>query len=92
MANKGTAILNFGSAPGTNMVITTVTGEAGILSGSAADAFIMANSTATHNSYEHSIVPIILRCGNIIPGIGFDIIATSELRLTGTFLVNWVWA
>ena len=92
MANKGTAVLNFGSAPGTNYVITTVTGETSILSGSVAEAYLMAQSTATHNSYEHSIVPITLRCGNVVASTGFDIIASSEFRLTGTFTVNWVWA
>lgn len=92
MANKGTAVLNFGSAPGTNYVVTTVTGETSILADSVAEAYLMAASTATHNSYEHSIVPITIRCGNVVAGTGFDIIASSELRLSGTFTVQWVWA
>jgi hypothetical protein len=92
MANKGSTTIDFGSAPGTNYIVVTITGETSILSGSVADAFIMASDTATHNSYEHSIVPITLRCGNVVAGSGFDIVATSELRLTGTFTVQWVWA
>ena len=91
MGATGTAILDFGSAPGTNFVTTTVTGQGSILSGSNVEAFMMADSTATHNSYEHSIVPFVLRCGNIVAGTGFDILASSELRLTGTFSVRWVW-
>lgn len=92
MAVKGTATLDFGAAPGTNYIVTTVTGQTGILSGSVASAYLMAESTADHNTYEHSIVPIMLRCGNVVASTGFDIIATSELRLTGTFTVNWIWA
>lgn len=92
MANKGTADIDFGSAPGTNYVVTTVTGETSILSGSVVEAYLMASTTATHNSYEHSIVPITLRCGNVVASTGFDIVASSEFRLTGTFTVQWVWA
>jgi hypothetical protein len=49
----------------------------------------MASSTATHNAYEHSILPITLTCGNIVAGVGFDIYASSTLRLDGTFSVIW---
>lgn len=87
----GTATLNFGSAPGTNVVVSTVTGQSAITSGSKVEAFLMGDSTATHNAYEHFIVPLVLRCGNIVAGTGFDIYASSDLRLTGTFTVNWVW-
>lgn len=92
MSATGTAILDFGNVPGTNITTTTVTGQTLIASDSFAEAFLMVDSTATHNSYEHSILPIILRCGNVIEGNGFDIIASSELRLTGTFSVKWVWS
>lgn len=93
MATTGTAVLDFGSAPGTNRVVTTVTGQGSILSGSNVEAFIMGNdSTATHNMDEHQLVPMILRCGNIVASTGFDIVAYSEFRLTGTFNVRWVWA
>jgi hypothetical protein len=88
----GTTTIDFGSAPGTNVVTTTVTGQAAIVSGSLVEAFMMAESTATHNAYEHSILPIVIRVGNIVEGVGFDIIASSEQRLTGTFSVKWVWA
>lgn len=93
MGAKGTIDIDFGSAPGTNYIVTSVTGQTEISSvTSAADAFLMADSTASHNSYEHSIAPIQLVCGNIVTGTGFDIIATSEHRLTGVFKVHWVWA
>jgi hypothetical protein len=90
-ANTGTAVLNFGSIPGTNVVTTTVTGQTSILSNSYVQAWLMGDSTATHNAYEHNIVPIRLVCGNIVAGTGFDIVASTDWRLTGTFSVRWMW-
>ena len=93
MAITGSAVLDFGSAPGTTMVTTTVTGQGSILIGSNVEAYVMGNdSTATHNAIEHQLVPMTLRCGNIVAGTGFDIVASSEYRLSGTFAVRWVWA
>jgi hypothetical protein len=88
-ATYGTATLNFGSVPGTNIVTTTITGQTGILSGSTISAWLMAEATATHNAYEHMIVPLRITCGNIVAGVGFDIVAVSDLRLTGTFTCRW---
>ena len=62
MGATGTATLNFGSTPGTNRVTTTVTGQASIVSGSLVEAWLMNEATATHNAYEHSLVPLIIRC------------------------------
>lgn len=92
MSNKGTAVLDFGSAPGTNIATTVVTGESTILTGSVVEAYLMADSTATHNAYEHMILPITVTCGSVVAGTGFTITASSPLRLTGTFSVNWIWA
>lgn len=89
-ATYGTATLDFGSAPGTNMVTTTVTGQTSILAGSTLSAWLMAEATASHNAYEHMIVPIRLTCGNIVAGTGFDIVAQSDWRLTGTFTCRWM--
>ena len=91
MATQGTAVLNFGATPGTNIVTTTVTGQAAIAAGSFVEAFLMGESTAGHNAYEHSIVPLTITCGNIVAGTGFDIVASSDLRLDGTFSCKWVW-
>ena len=92
MPGTGSATLDFGAAPGTSVVTTTITGETGILSTSHVEAWMMGDSTADHNAYEHLIVPLVVRCGSITDGAGFDIIASSDLRLTGTFTVHWVWA
>lgn len=92
MPGTGTATIDFGAAPGTNIVSVAVTGETGILSGSAVEAWIMGQSTATHNAYEHAVAPIKLSCGSIIAATGFTITAVTDWRLTGTFTVRWVWA
>jgi hypothetical protein len=88
----GTATLNFGSAPGTNIATVAVTGQTSIGASSHAEAFLMGSSTGTHNAIEHLIAPITIRCGDIVAGTGFTIYASTELRLTGTFTVHWVWA
>lgn len=89
----GTLTLNFGSAPGTNIVSTAVTGQTLIGAGSGVEAYLMGiDSTATHNAYEHAIAPIKLSCIALVAGTGFTIQGSSEQRLTGTFSVRWVWS
>lgn len=85
-------MLDFGSTPGTNVATTTVTGQTGIAASSHVEAWMMGDTTGTHNAYEHLVVPLVVRCGNIVAGVGFDIVASSELRLNGTFTVHWVWS
>jgi len=88
----GTAVLNFGATPGTNYVTAVVTGQAAIGTSSHVEAFLMGSTTATHNPLEHLLSAIRLTCGDIIAATGFTIHAHTELRLTGTFSVHWVWA
>jgi hypothetical protein len=88
----GTAVVNFGAAPGSSVASVAVTGQASIGSGSHCEAFLMGDSTATHNAEEHAFAPIRFVCRDVIAGTGFTIYATTELRLTGTFTVRWVWA
>lgn len=92
MGATGTATLDFGAAPGRNDATVTVTGQTGILTGSHVEAWIMGtDSTAAHNAYEHAMVPMITRATNLVAGTGFDIFASCEWLLTGTFTVHWVW-
>jgi hypothetical protein len=88
----GTAIINFGAAPGSTRATVAVTGQASIGANSHAEAFLMGDATASHNAEEHAWVPIVLRCRDVVAATGFTIQATTELRLTGTFQVRWVWA
>jgi Major tropism determinant N-terminal domain len=88
----GTAILNFGSAPGANTTSTTVTGQTGISSTSPLVVFMRSDdSTADHNSMEHTFAQLNLTGGNIVAGTGFTITAITDLRLTGTFQVRWAY-
>lgn len=87
----GTATLDFGAAPGSNVATVTVTGQTRIDAGSQATAALMGDTTADHNAYEHLIVPLTVRCSDIVAGTGFTITASSEWRLTGTFKVRWSW-
>jgi hypothetical protein len=89
----GTATLDFGATPGTNIVSVDVTGQGSILSTDHVECWMMGtSSTATHNAYEHMIAPIKLSVTAVSAGVGFTITGISEFRLTGTFLVHWVWA
>ena len=91
---QGTLTFDFGSAPGTNVVTTTVTGQTSINSGSNVEIYLMGNnSTATHNTYEHSILALntAFSCLSVTAATGFVAQAASTLRLTGTFTAHYVW-
>ena len=94
MGATGTAILDFGSTPGTNQVSVAVTGQTGIGGSSYAEALLSPVATATHNLEEIKLMTIKLGvlAHTISNGVGFTITGTTELRLTGTINVNWVWA
>jgi hypothetical protein len=91
---QGTVTFNFGAAPGTNIVTTAVTGQASIGSGSKVEIYMMGtDSTATHNTYEHAILPLdlALSCTAISAGTGFTAQAATTQRLTGTVQARFVW-
>ena len=91
-STTGTATIDFGSIPGSNMTSVTVTGQTGITSASPLVVFMRSDdSTADHNSMAHAFAPIKLTGGNIVAGNGFTITAITDLRLTGTFLVRWAY-
>ena len=85
--------MDFGSTPGTNQVSVAVTGETGIGGSSLAEAWLSPVATATHNLEEIKLMTIKLGvlAHTISNGVGFTITGTTELRLTGTVNVNWVW-
>jgi hypothetical protein len=94
MGAQGAATIDFGAAPGTNLASVTVTGQAGVVSGSAVEAWIMgSDSTASHTAYEHmmmarevEVTPTVISAGS-----GFVLTALTQLRLTGLVAVRWVW-
>lgn len=90
----GMAVLNFGATPGTNIVSTVVTGQASIVAGSLVEAWLNPTPTSDHNIEELNMfsVHVGVLAHSIAAGVGFTITATTELRLTGTINVSWVWA
>lgn len=90
MAQTGTATLNFGT--GSNIASVAVTGQSGIGSGSNVEAWLMTDSTSDNNAFQHQVVDMRLRCGNIVPGTGFTIFALSPWTLFQTWQVRWVWS
>lgn len=85
---KGTSTVDFGEAPGTNLVSITI-----LTANVKTDSFIsiiLNGSTADHNAIEHTIAPIRLNYTNIVDGVSFDIVAYSEIRMTKTYSVKYV--
>lgn len=94
MAATGTATLDFGATPADEAQVT-ITGQAGIVSGSHAEAYFMADTTADNGTDEHQEAAALCKlvCGAIVPGTGFTIYAHALAMLgIGTFSVRWVWA
>jgi hypothetical protein len=94
MSATGTATIDFGAFPGSNEAVVTVTGQAGVGTGSNVEAFMMGDTTSDHTVNDHYYAALLMRisCGNIIAGTGFDIVARSEYHMQGTFQIRWVWA
>ena len=91
MSAKGTAIIDFGSSPGTFDCTTTVTGQSDIASDSSCEAWVSSEATDDHSVDEHCIAPIRLRIINVTAATGFTIQAVCDWQLTGQFNVRWVW-
>lgn len=87
----GTAILDFGVAPGARYATVAVSGQTGLLTGGHVEAWIQGDTTATHNADEHLVAPIKTQARDVDTGT-FTIHAISDQRLTGTFVVHWVWS
>ena len=55
----------------------------------AGDIYTSPDSAVLNNGYEHSLAPIKLTVSAVTPGVTFEVTGTSDLRLTGTYAVNW---
>jgi hypothetical protein len=90
---NGSAVLDFGAAPGTNTVETVV--ATAIPAGAVPRAFFMSEGNADHNEIEHRLIfpsRVGLTCGAITDGVGFTVYAETELRLTGDVTCRWQWS
>jgi hypothetical protein len=76
--------------PGTNTASVTVS-VPGITADSAISTFLVSDTTADHNSYEHEVLDMKLSCDTIVPGVGFTINGYSNNRLEGDFKVRYAW-
>lgn len=92
-SGTGSIAIDFGSAPGTNVITSGAITATGLTSAGYAEAFLQGDSNADHNAYEHiTIFPleVALVC---TPGTdSFTITASSKLRLTGNITVRYVWS
>ena len=94
-SGQGTAVLDFGSFPGSNEASIAVPGQAAIGAASKAEAFVMADDTTDdHTASDHRYFAALvgLTCGTPVAGVGFTIYARSTEKLQGTFALRWVWA
>ncbi len=88
-ANKWTKI-----GPNAGDVRITISGQGGILMTSFVEAWIFDDGSGSvdHSADEHFIENIRVQAGNIVVGVGFDIVAECTLGGTyGQFNVAWVW-
>jgi hypothetical protein len=93
---RGLITFDFGAAPGTN-IVQTVVPDATIGASADVEIYLMGtSSTATHNAYEHSLLPFLddmaLSCVSVTAATGFTGQMATKLRLTGTVQARYVWA
>ena len=97
MGAQGTATVDFGAFPGASDTSVAVTGQAGILSGSLVEAWILPAATADHSADEHIVEELTVTAGNISAGTGFTIYALhsptskGDTLLYGTWNIAWAW-
>ena len=93
-SSVGTAVIDFGTFPGSNEASVVVAGQTNIQATSKVDAFIMGDdSTSDHTINDHRYAKLLmgLVCGTPVAGTGFTIYAKSLHKMQGTFAVRWVW-
>lgn len=85
MGATGTTTINFGAYPGKLDTSVAVTGQASILSGSLAEAWIWPVGTAAHSADEHVLgaIEMAVVAGNVVAGVGFTIYAVARDNTPG---------
>lgn len=101
MGSQGTADLDFGAFPGTDIATLTITGEAGIVAGSLVEAWLRPVDTVDHSVDEHMLEELEVYAANIVAGTGFTIYGVAKQSYSdpkgvvpmiyGTWKVAWVW-
>jgi hypothetical protein len=90
----GSGTIDFGAHPGSNEASLVVTGQATISVTSSVEAFLMAEVSGSHTAADASYATTLigLACTVPIAATGFTINARSLQKMTGTFLVRWIWS
>lgn len=81
MGAQGNTTVDFGAFPGKSDVSVTVTGQAGIVAGSAVEAWLRGEASADHSSDEHAVETIKVIAKDIVAGTGFTIMALNTSQL-----------
>jgi hypothetical protein len=82
MSGIGTTEIDFGAFPGKSDASLDITGETGILSTSAVEAWLIPTDTTDHTADEHLIETIKVVAGWIVEGTGFTIKAFNTNMIT----------
>lgn len=96
MGAQGSAVVNFGAAPGTDKASVAVTGQVAIGASSLCESWIDPTiaPTTDHSVDEHIMgaAMIGVSCSAIVAGTGFTINAATQYgAMVGKFNVSWVW-
>ena len=81
MGAQGNTTIDFGAFPGASDASATITGQAGIVAGSAVEAWLRGEASADHSSDEHLVETIKVIAMNIVAGTGFTIKAVNTGQL-----------
>lgn len=88
----GTAVLDFGAAPGSDTATVAVTGQGAIATTSHVEAWVRPEATAAHSVDEHCMAQVDFFAADIVAATGFTIRGVARNgRLVGSFNVNWAW-
>lgn len=90
-AGGGTATVDFGAAPGTNIIEHSV--AVALPAGARVRAWV-SGSTTDHNDYEHRAILAGRVSASVsdVSGAGFLITLATELRLTGEIAAAYEWS
>jgi Collagen triple helix repeat (20 copies) len=92
-ATRGATTIDFGSGAGEGYVTVAVTGQGGLLEGSAVSAWLRVADSVDHTADEHRVASIQVAAGDIVPGVGFTISAyyTAAGKTYGVWNLAWSW-
>lgn len=92
MAIQANTTVDFGAFPGKAQARITITGQTGILTTHAAEAWIRCEDSADHSAEEHGIEDFAVQTQSIVAATGFSIVVRPLVGTCyGIYNVSWVW-